>query len=215
MKIKICGIKYKDNLEQIIPLLPDYLGFIFYPKSSRYMKETLAVEDVKSIPNHIKKVGVFVNESISELLKTIKEYNLDAIQLHGDEPPEYLMDISNIFTSLNMKVEIIKAFGIDENFELQKLNDYKQYCNYFLFDTKTPKYGGSGQKFNWQLLAKYDNEIPLFISGGIDVEDFEGITKLEHLNIEAIDMNSKLEIEPGLKNIGKVKEAIEIIKNIS
>ncbi|MEZ5008646.1 MAG: phosphoribosylanthranilate isomerase [Chitinophagales bacterium] len=215
MKIKICGIKYKDNLEQIIPLNPDYLGFIFYPKSSRYMKETLAVADVKSIPNQIKKVGVFVNESVPELLKAIKEYDLNAVQLHGDEPPEYLADVSNIFTSLNMKVDIIKAFGIDENFELQKLNDYKQYCNFFLFDTKTPKYGGSGQKFNWQLLAKYDNEIPLLISGGIDVEDLEDIAKLKHLNIEVIDMNSKLEIEPGRKNINRVEQAIQIVKNKS
>ena len=120
VKIKICGIKYQRDLERIIPLQPDFLGFIFYPKSARCMRQTLSPDDVKLVPKSIKKVGVFVNEEITELLKMIKTYQLDGIQLHGDESPEYLSELQNILQDVHLKVEVIKAFGIDPDFDLQK-----------------------------------------------------------------------------------------------
>ncbi|MCB0502151.1 MAG: phosphoribosylanthranilate isomerase [Bacteroidetes bacterium] len=215
MKIKICGIKYQRDLESIIPLQPDYLGFIFYPKSARCMRQTLSTDDVKLVPKSIKKVGVFVNEDITELLKMIKSYQLDGIQLHGDESPEYLSELQNILKDVHLKVEVIKAFGIDPAFDLQKLNDYKQYCNYFLFDTKTPKYGGSGLQFDWNLISDYDNELSLWMSGGMDVEDVKKLMSVVHLNMAVIDMNSKLETEPGVKDIVKVKKAIDEVRNQS
>lgn len=212
MKIKICGIKYKENLKELVELKPDYLGFIFYKKSKRFMVDSLAPIDLGGILPEIKKVGVFVNEEIPSLLKLINQYQLDVIQLHGDESPEYVKDLKKLLNLNTNSIEVFKAFGVDELFDLNKLNDYKQYCDYFLFDTKTANYGGSGKKFNWDVLLEYDNEVPIILSGGIDVEDIEEILDMKKLNIHAVDLNSKLEIEPGLKNLEKAKAAIKTVR---
>jgi phosphoribosylanthranilate isomerase len=215
MKIKICGIKYLDNLQAIQAMQPDYLGFIFYNKSPRYMGYDLLPSELTNVSPNIKKTGVFVNESIEKVIEMVELYALNAIQLHGDETVSYLKELlENLNVNGNgASVEIIKAFGVDEHFDFNKLNDYKQYCNYFLFDTKTPNYGGSGKKFQWNLLEQYQLEVPIFLSGGIDVEDLSDILNMNHPKIVAVDLNSKLEIEPGRKDLVKVKEAIESVKN--
>lgn len=193
-------MKDPENIKQLIDIQPDYIGFIFYPRSKRYMADSLESEILKAIPGHIKKVGVFVNETDEKITKAVKKFQLDFIQLHGDESP-------NLCNSLNINgLSIIKAFQIHQNFDFAQLESYKKSCQYFLFDTQTALYGGSGHKFNWQLLENYDNEKAFFLSGGIDLEDINNILNINNLNIHAIDINSKFEIEPGLKNIEKIKE---------
>ena len=193
-------MKEPENINQLTDIQPDYIGFIFYPKSKRYMADSLSANVVQTIPNNIKKVGVFVNESIDGIENVAKKFQLDFIQLHGDESAEFCKKMNDT------GFQIIKAFQVYENFDFNQLEPYKKYCKYFLFDTQTPLYGGSGHKFNWQILKNYDNEKPFFLSGGIDLEDADKILNITSLNIYAIDINSKFEIEPGLKDIEKIKK---------
>jgi phosphoribosylanthranilate isomerase len=201
MKIKVCGMKNPSNIREIADLGPDYMGFIFYGKSKRNVgaldeKLLLSLMDVL-------KVGVFVNAPLDFILTQAIKFGFTFIQLHGDETPTDCKKLKE--TGLG----IIKAFSMEENFDFEKLKDYKPYCDYFLFDTKGENYGGTGKKFNWDILKKYDNKIPFFLSGGIDLDQAEEIKKLKGLNIHAIDINSRFEIEPGLKDVGKVKRFIE------
>jgi phosphoribosylanthranilate isomerase len=200
MKLKVCGIKDPENIKQLIDIQLDYIGFIFYPKSKRYVVNSLQSEIVRAIPSSINKVGVFVNESFDKIETRTKDYQLDFIQLHGDESAEFCKQLSE------KGFQIIKAFQIHKDFNFNKLDAYKAYCKYFLFDTQTSLYGGSGHKFDWQLLENYDNEKSFFLSGGIDLDDADKILNIKNLNIHSIDINSKFEIEPGLKNIEKVKK---------
>ncbi len=199
MKLKVCGMKHPENIKKLIDIQPDYIGFIFYPKSKRYIGGSLQQEVIQAIPASIKKVGVFVNESIDKIEMKIKDYQLDFIQLHGDESAEFCKQLCE------KGFQIINAFQVHKDFDFNKLDAYKAYCKYFLFDTQTPLYGGSGNKFDWHLLNNYDNEIAFFLSGGIDLEDADKILNIKKLNIHAIDINSKFEIEPGLKDIDKIK----------
>ena len=196
--IKICGMKYPENILEVGQLLPDYLGFIFYEKSSRYFDG-----EIPKIPISIKKVGVFVNASLEEIISKIKKYDLDLIQLHGNESPEFCQNLKK------EKIIIIKVFSVDDDFDFNLLEKYEQVCDYYLFDTKGQLHGGNGITFNWQILEKYKSEKPLFLSGGIGIEEIEKIKNL-HLPIYAIDVNSKFEIEPGLKNIELLKNIIAV-----
>lgn len=196
MKIKICGMKYRDNILEVSQLLPDYLGFIFYNKSARFFEG-----EIPDVPSTIKKVGVFVNETIDNMTKTAKKHRLDVIQLHGNESPELCEKLQKL------KIEIIKVFSISDDFDFDEIKKYEQVCNYFLFDTKGQLHGGNGVKFNWDLLQNYHSKKPLFLSGGIGLEEIEQIEQL-NLPVYAIDINSKFEIEPGLKNY-------TLLKNIS
>lgn len=189
MKLKICGMKYPQNILEVSQLLPDYLGFIFYEKSSRYFQG-----EIPNLPKSIKKVGVFVDATLSEISLKIEKYNLDLIQLHGRETPEFCKNLKQ------ENIEIIKVFSIDDDFDFSELEKYETVCDYFLFDTKGKLHGGNGFTFNWQILKKYKSQKPLFLSGGIGVEEISKLKKL-NLPIFAIDVNSKFEIEPGLKNV--------------
>jgi len=204
-KLKVCGMKYPENISQLVDIQPDYMGFIFYKKSKRYMADSLEPEVLKDIPEHIKKVGVFVNESMEIIIKMAEKFKLDFIQLHGDESPDFCNSLQ--VNGLN----IIKAFQIHQNFDFAQLESYKKSCQYFLFDTQTLLYGGSGHKFDWHLLENYDNEKAFFLSGGIDIQDIDNIKNISNLNIHAIDINSKFESEPGLKNIEKVKKFKDLL----
>lgn len=204
MKLKICGLKYLDNIKKVAEYSPDYIGFIFYEHSKRYAGQELDRTGLNNIDSRIKKVGVFVNATKKEVLQKTNEYNLDFVQLHGDESPAFCKQISR-------DVKIIKTFGVNEEFDFLRLNEFKSSIEYFLFDTKTPEHGGSGKQFNWNILKKYDNEIPFFLSGGIDITDIDSILQLNKLNIHAIDVNSKFEIEPGLKDINKIKKLRDAI----
>lgn len=200
MKLKICGMKYRVNIQEVAALQPDYLGFIFYEKSPRFCNDELP-----EIPNTIAKVGVFVNAPLSEILNKIKAYNLQLVQLHGEESPE----ICEVLRLINIKV--IKTFSIDDTFDFETLRPYETVCDYFLFDTKGKHYGGNGTTFNWEILKKYPSQKPFFLSGGIGLEE---ISKLKQLNlpIYAVDVNSKFETEPGLKNSNACKKIIQILK---
>jgi phosphoribosylanthranilate isomerase len=194
MRLKICGMKYPENILEVSQLLPDYLGFIFYEKSSRFFDG-----EILEIPNSIKKVGVFVNARLMEINGKIKKYDLDLIQLHGDETPEFCENLKQD------KIEIIKVFSVDDDFDFDELEPFENVCDYFLFDTKGKLHGGNGVTFNWQILDNYKSNKPLFLSGGIGIEEIANIKKL-NLPIYAIDVNSKFEIEPGLKNIELLKK---------
>ena len=194
MKLKICGMKYPDNILEAAKLQPDYLGFIFYEKSARYLDV-----EIPEFRQTIQKVGVFVNATLDEILYKIKRYNLDLVQLHGNETPEFcdLLQHAN--------VEIIKVFAVDEKFDFAVIQPFENVCDYFLFDTKGLLHGGNGITFNWNILKNYPSQKPFFLSGGIGLEDIGKIKKL-NLPIYAIDVNSKFEIKPGLKNIELLKE---------
>ena len=223
MKLKVCGMKYVENIEQIVGLKPDYLGFIFYEKSKRNF-EGIIPECSKSI----KKTGVFVNEYIEIIISLVEEYRLDAIQLHGDESLEYVADLKNqlkerrtLFLDENKQikkkknkhyiseneVELIKVFGIKDEFNFDYLKPYLEVVDFFLFDTKGKERGGNGTKFDWSILKKYPFRKPFFLSGGIGLEDVEAVQEIikSNLPIYALDINSKFELKPGLKNINEVK----------
>ena len=199
MKLKICGMKYPKNILEVSQLLPDYLGFIFFEKSSRFFDGKIPL-----IPESIKKVGVFVNATYEEVISKIKKYKLDLIQLHGNESPEFCLKFKDF------EIKIIKVFSVDDDFNFQIIEKYEPVCDYFLFDTKGQLHGGNGVTFNWQILEKYKSKKPLFLSGGIGIGEISKIKTL-NLPIFAIDVNSKFETEPGLKNI----ELLNTLKDLN
>ena len=205
MKIKICGVKYRQNFKDLNELNPDYVGFIFYDKSERCVGKSLMPADVSDTA--IKKVGVFVNADYTIAEKIIHEYRLQAVQFHGEETPGYC----DYFRSSG--IEVIKAFSVDEHFDFSTTGSYKNSCDLFLFDTKGEKKGGNGIQFNWRALNQYDQEVPFFLSGGIGPGNIQEALKIQDLNLYGVDVNSRIEDEPGLKNILKAKEIITIIKN--
>ncbi|HEX8356915.1 MAG TPA: phosphoribosylanthranilate isomerase [Segetibacter sp.] len=194
-----------ENIRQLALLEPDYIGFIFYPKSKRYA-DSLDTDALNRLPLSTKKTGVFVNATFEDISKQIKAYNLQAIQLHGDETPEFCTSF------INNDIEVIKAFGIDKQFDFNTLNTYNNAVDYFLFDTKTDQYGGSGQVFNWDLLKMYHLEKPYFLSGGLGVEHLNEIKKINDTRLYALDFNSRFELQPGLKDIEKLTSVFNEIK---
>ncbi|MBJ7882396.1 phosphoribosylanthranilate isomerase [Gelidibacter salicanalis] len=202
MKLKICGMKYQENVAEVGTLHPDYLGFIFYEKSSRFFNGTLP-----ELPKEIKKVGVFVNASVKEIKQKIAHYNLDLVQLHGEESPEFCQ---TLMTDLSKKIEIIKVFSVNEQFNFNVLKPYEAVCDYFLFDTKGRLPGGNGYTFNWDVLIQYPSTKPYFLSGGIGLEEMENIKQFMQGEASkycyAIDVNSQFEIAAGLKDYKKLKE---------
>lgn len=194
MKLKICGMKYSENIVEISELLPDFMGFIFWEKSTRYFDEI-----IPEIPKSIKKAGIFVGENAKEIAFKIKQYQLDLIQLHGNETPEICRELQQ------QNVQIIKVFSIGNDFNFDDLKPFENSCDYFLFDTKGKFPGGNGVAFDWKILEKYDSEKPIFLSGGIGIEDISKIKKLK-IPIFAIDVNSKFETQPGSKNIDLLQQ---------
>jgi len=201
MLLKICGLKYPENIQAVSDLKPDFMGFIFYPKSPRYA-EPLDNAVLNSLPATIKKIGVFVNEDLENILTIAYKYKLDGLQLHGAE----LVDMCRELKKLGYLV--IKAFPIAETYNFKVTKSYEGVCDYFLFDTKTEAYGGSGLKFNWKMLNEYTGDTPFLLSGGIALDDAEAIQKIEHPKFAGIDLNSKFEVKPGLKNISLLKDFI-------
>lgn len=194
--IKICGMKYPHNILEIGSLLPDYMGFIFWEKSARYFDGV-----IPNLPKSIKKVGVFVNATQDEILEKIAKYDLQAIQLHGDESVEFCQELKE--NVKQVQIEIIKVFSVDNSFDFEVLKPFETICDYFLFDTKGKLPGGNGTTFDWKVLEKYSSSKPFFLSGGIGINEMEAVKEIAKTNVPlyAIDVNSKFEIEPGLKNI--------------
>ncbi len=204
IKLKVCGMKHAANIAAVAELQPNYLGFIFYEKSPRFISDVSA-ELIKYIPPSIKTTGVFVDEDIEVVKASIFKYQLKAVQLHGEESEKYCEIIK--LTG----VELIKAFGINEDFNFSQLCPYLAVVDYFLFDTQTAQHGGSGKVFNWELLKNYRLDKPYFLSGGIDLQHAEQIKEINDPRLYAVDINSKFEIEPGLKNVERIKEFKKIV----
>ncbi|WP_316800819.1 phosphoribosylanthranilate isomerase [Pedobacter frigidisoli] len=207
VKLKVCGMTLAANIAAVASLRPDYMGFIFYKQSPRMITDVSA-ELIKYIPSEIKSVGVFVNEELSVVKKKVQDYQLKAVQLHGQESVAYCEDLKDSFAGL----EVIKAFGVDEHFDFRVLKDYQKVIDYFLFDTKTKAHGGSGKTFDWKILEHYTLDQPYFLSGGIDLEHAAAIAEIEDARLYALDINSRFEVEPGIKDAQKIKEFIITVK---
>jgi phosphoribosylanthranilate isomerase len=205
MKLKICGMKHPDNILEVGALLPDYIGFIFWEKSARYFDGV-----IPELPKSIQKVGVFVNATSEEILEKIEKHDLQAVQLHGNESVEFCETLKK---KLPKGIEVIKVFSILDTFDFGILKPFEPVCDYFLFDTKGKLPGGNGTTFDWKVLENYPSTKPFFLSGGIGLEEMKAVNEIlkTNLPIYAIDVNSKFEIEPGLKNIQLCKDAINRI----
>lgn len=195
-----------ENIKDVCALNPDYLGFIFYPKSKRFVTDKEAKLLNGTVPEQVNKVGVFVNELLPEIVKKINLFGLDLVQLHGDEPVEYCSELKSI------DVKVIKSFGIDIHFDFKKLEAYSGCCDYFLFDTKSTDWGGTGKKFDWQVLSGYTLSKPVFLSGGIGPDDAQEIKHLSGFNLHALDLNSKFEIKPALKDAELIEKFLQEIR---
>lgn len=212
MKIKVCGITQTEQLTLLDELGVDYAGLIFYRHSARYMLDKLTSREVQNLTLDLKKVGVFVNASEEDINTQVELYGLDLVQLHGDETPAFCQYISRT-------VSVIKAFRITKHNEQNidwMVKPYEEVCDYYLFDTnRIGAYGGTGEKFDWNIL--YSNKInkPYFLSGGIGTEDIEKIKIFQHPFLHAVDVNSRIESEPGVKDLDKVKMLAEQLKGIT
>ncbi len=199
LKLKVCGMRDPRNIEALTALEPDYMGFIFYGKSKRFVGDMDPVL-VRSLPASIKPTGVFVNETLEEVLRIARQYKLTALQLHGAESPEYCQLIKDQLPN----IEVIKAFGVDENFNFDLLNNYQGLVDYFLFDTQTTEHGGSGKTFDWAVLKQYQLNVPYFLSGGIGLDQVAQIKEIVDPRLYAVDVNSRFEISPAFKNIDQL-----------
>ncbi len=194
-----------ENILAIAALPIDYMGFIFYPKSARFVVDfPKAALDIS-----VKKVGVFVDETIENVLSKIESCKLSAVQLHGAESPKYIEHLRKHAA----EIEIFKAFSIDQTFDFERVENYENAVDWFLFDTKTPQYGGSGLTFDWNLLEKYEGNTPFLVAGGISATDTGGVQKMQqHPRFDGIDLNSRFEIAPALKNVALLQQFIEQLR---
>lgn len=207
LKIKVCGMRDPENISGVAAALPDFMGFIFYPKSVRFVGEEFSTEQLEDIPASIQKVGVFVSELPEKVIAICKRLNFQVAQLHGSESPEYCRQIKA------SGLTVFKAFSVDDSFDFGHLSGYADVCDYFLFDTKGNLPGGTGQKFNWTLLKNYYGSLPFFLSGGIGPDDLEAIRNFDHPRWRGLDVNSGFEIAPALKDVEKVQQFIFRIRN--
>jgi phosphoribosylanthranilate isomerase len=191
IRLKVCGMRDPGNIAEVSRLYPDFLGFIFYPPSPRYVGEGFSMP---SLPHGVRRVGVFVNEETPVILQKVKDHGLDFVQLHGDEGVEQCRELKVA------GVGVIKAFRVDDEMNFNETDAYRDVVDYFLFDTKGKLYGGNAMRFNWEVLSRYDQRIPFFLSGGITPEHMTQIHQLKHMNLAAIDVNSGVEVRPGLKD---------------
>jgi phosphoribosylanthranilate isomerase len=209
MLIKVCGMREADNIQAIDALKPDLLGFIFYPRSARYVGEA----DI-SLPTQARKVGVFVQASIEDVLDAVQKFDLAYIQLHGGEDLAYIRELRNRLDARfqdRKTIFIIKAFSIDEHFDFESIRIFEGYCTCFIFDTKGEKHGGNGTKFNWDVLARYKSSTPFLLSGGIRPEDAEAIKEIapKYPAMRGVDINSGFEISPALKDANAIANFIQ------
>jgi phosphoribosylanthranilate isomerase len=206
--LKICGMKH--NIAEVAALQPDYIGFVFYEKSPRYFEG-----EIPSLSLGIKKVGVFVDEKISKVIDLCKKYSLDVIQLHGNETKEYVLDLQGYLTLLYPDVLVWKTFSVDEEFDFSEIKIFENKVDAFLFDTKGKEKGGTGKTFDWEILKKYPSKKTFILSGGIGLEEVDSLKKLlkTDLPIHAIDVNSRFETEPGMKDFLALTSFIELLKH--
>lgn len=206
MKLKVCGNTNQENINEFMEIAPDYLGFIFYPNSKRYVGNDKSFVQYISSLTASQKVGVFVNAPFDIVGTLVKDYQLDMVQLHGNESVEYCRQIAQI-------IPVIKAFGVQSGFDFESIQYYTDSCKYFLFDTVTPDYGGSGKMFDWSLLDSYKSSTPFFLSGGIGMEHIPALKSFKHNSFVGIDVNSRFELSPGIKNINYLKKFVYELQN--
>lgn len=207
MKLKVCGMTEQENTHSICELQPDFLGFIFWKDSKRYCENVIQV-----IPSTIQKVGVFVDADYNEIVNKIISHRLDFIQLHGEETADFCLQLRNT------NIKVIKAINIDNEFNFNELKYSKNCVDYFLFDTKGKLPGGNGTTFDWKILNQYKQDIPYLLSGGIGLDELPKLEKFlqsdASKNCYAIDINSRFENNPGIKNKEKIKEFQEKLNQI-
>jgi len=195
--VKICGMRDMENIRMAASFLPDYMGFIFYAESPRFVGIDFKVPE--DLPKSIRRVGVFVNETTDNVIDRARHAGLDSIQLHGSESGEEC----SILKSAGFTV--IKVFSIDKYFDFSVTKPYVSSVDYFLFDTKGKYYGGNANTFEWDILKRYDQEVPFFLSGGISPENVESVRPLRDMNLYALDVNSGVEEMPGVKSADKLE----------
>ncbi len=204
MQLKVCGITTSEDIMELITMNISRLGFIFYHKSKRYVYWKLIEDGLNNIPAHIKKTGVFVNAEIAEIEQIIEQYRLDSIQLHGDESPAFC-------NHFRPETEVIKTISIKDKASFETAKLYRDACDLFLFDTQSEHFGGTGKTFDWQWLDAYTLNKPFYLSGGISLENFAEINKIKNKQLIGIDINSKFETAPGIKDIEKIKQLIDLM----
>ena len=210
IRVKVCGMTRVDQVQELDTMGVEFAGFIFYPRSPRYAFKSLSAVDIKKIRGRINKVGVFVNANADDVLRTVDECGLYLVQLHGDESPRYCEKIADYVT-------VIKAFRLtEEENVLWKIKDYYDTADMFLFDTEGSGFGGTGKKFNWELLEGLNIQKPFFLSGGIAPEDVDKLKDFQQTAVAkdlfALDINSKFEILPGVKDMSKVRTFLDGLK---
>ncbi len=210
MRIKVCGMTRVNEVQQLQEMGVEFAGFIFYPNSPRYVYNSVSNKEIKGINKTINKVGVFVNAEPDELLRTVDACGLSLVQLHGDESPETCRKIAAY-------VSVIKAFRLNDNNNIEvKIREYNDAVDMFMFDTESAVYGGTGKKFNWQILKDANILKPFFLSGGIQPQDVENLKIFQHedvsKNLFAIDINSRFEVAPGLKDIERIRTFVAALK---
>ncbi len=205
MKVKICGMRDPQNIRDIALLKPDFMGFIFYPPSPRYLAsvEAFPFDALKDTIT----TGVFVNATDFEIVNAIRSYKLKAVQLHGNENQEFCKSIRQL------GVKVLKAVSVADDSDVANLQRYEGTVDYLVLDTKTSQYGGSGTQFNWDLLNAYTADIPFLLSGGIDEQDAKRIAQLHHPMLAGVDINSRFELEPGLKDVEKINRFLDRMRS--
>ncbi|WP_298117928.1 phosphoribosylanthranilate isomerase [Flavobacterium sp.] len=199
-------MKFPKNILEVGALQPDYMGFIFYPKSKRYVGEDFSPKSLEKLPENIKKVAVFVNEDVNRIITIQKQFSFDFVQLHGNE------SVAECEVLKENNINVIKVFSVDTYFNFNEVMAYEKVCDYFLFDTKTPKYGGSGQIFDWEILENYTLSKPFFLSGGLSIYNIGKIKFNNYPMLVGLDFNSKLEDSNTKKITEEVSELIEKIR---
>jgi len=206
ISIKVCGMRDHDNIMRVASLSPDYLGFIFYPHSPRFAGWDFIVP--QELSPTVKRVGVFVNETSEEILRRANFAGFDHAQLHGSESVAQCAELK----AAGLKV--IKVFSVGEDFDFKVTNEYKQAVDFFLFDTKGKYYGGNAKTFDWNILSQYDQEVPFFLSGGLSPDNIEDVKQLIDMNLFALDLNSGVEVNPGLKDAGKIETILNAVTGL-
>ncbi len=205
MIIKVCGMRDTENIKALQALDVDWMGLIFFEKSSRN------VAQLETIDTRTPRVGVFVNEDLATIFMKIKKYDLTIIQLHGEEKPAFCEALKQ--SPFGEKGKIIKVFSAHQEFDFERTKPYEKYCDYFLFDTKGKKRGGNGVAFDWSILKKYEGQLPFILSGGINEKSANAIQNIQHPKFWGIDINSRFEIAPAFKNINKIKQFVYELRN--
>lgn len=194
MIIKVCGMRDPDNIREVAKAGLNWMGMIFYPKSPRFVDTS---EAARSITKGIKRVGVFVNAMPQTIITMVEACDLDIVQLHGDESP---ILVRNLRSSIDRELKFMKVISVMEPSDLDKCKGYEDCADYFLFDTKCKERGGSGRQFDWSVIDGYDGSLPFIISGGIGPEDAERVLNFHHPKLMGIDLNSRFETAPGIKD---------------